>query len=189
MIIDKSYHTQIETRNNMRQLTNTKSRLNIGWKLMVVFGAHWCLLAVLMPLTSYLSLPNQPVTAFGMADEKLTGLSWGQIISVSPDLGLWIVLTKISMSAMMMGLGILIATLSYKVYRQGERWAWRALLASTLIPIFVYYGFICAIHISHRIPIWTFRPGSSGVMADLVNVFVLAWLYFGLWYPRKHLKD
>jgi len=171
----------------MPQITNTKDRLKIGWKLMVAFGAHWCLLAILMPLSSYLSLPNQPAATFGMADEKFTGFSWSQINSVSPNLGLWIVLTKISMSAMMMGLGILILTIAYRPYRQGERWAWRALLASTLIPIFVYYGFICAIHISHRIPIWTFRPGSSGVMADLVNVFVLTWLYFGLWYPRKHL--
>lgn len=169
----------------MTQRTITKDRLNIGWKLMVAFGIHWCLLAVLMPLSSYLSLPNQPVTTFGVADEKFTGLSWSQIISVSPNLGLWIVLTKISMSAMMMGLGILISTLAYRPYRQGERWAWLALLASTLIPMFVYYSLICAIHLSHGIPIWTFRPGSSGVMADLVNVFVLIWLYFGLWYPRK----
>src|ERR1051326_1893070 len=109
----------------MRQSTNTKNRLNIGWKLMVAFGGHWCLLAVLMPLSSYFSLPDQPVATFGPGDEKFTGLSWGQIISVSPNLGRWIVLTRISMSAMMVGLGILIVTIAYRPYRQGERWAWQ----------------------------------------------------------------
>ncbi len=167
---------------------NKKSRLNVSWKLMVAFGAHWCLLAVIMPLSSFLTLPIQPMTTYGPADEKFTGLSWGQITALSPNIGEWLVLTKVSMSAMMMGLGILILSLAYRPYRAGERWAWRALLSATLIPMFVYFGFICAIHISHGLPIWIFRPGSSGVMADLVNVFVLTWLYFGLWYPRKELS-
>jgi hypothetical protein len=173
----------------MPQTTDKKSRLNIGWKLIAAFGVSWILIPVIMPLSSYFSLPNQPMTTFGIADQRFTGVSWSQIMSLSPNLGLWIVLTRISMSAMMLGLGILIFALARRPYRQGERWAWRALLAATLIPIFVYYGFICAIHISHGIPIWMFPPGSSGIMADSVNVIVLVWLYFGLWHPRKELKD
>ena len=165
-----------------------RRRLEIGWKLMVAFGAHWIVLAIVMPMSALFALPHQPGTAFAMADERLAGVSWGQIVSLSPNLGLWIVLTKISMSAMMIGLAILIVTLAYRPYRQGERWAWRALLAATLIPLFVYYGAICAIHVAHGVPIWTFHPGSSGVMADLVNVFLLVWLYFGLWHPRHELK-
>ena len=92
------------------------------------------------------------------------------------------------MCAMMMGLGILILALARRPYRYGERWAWWALLAATLIPL-AYYIFISAIHWSHGIPLWTLAPGSSGVGADLVNIVVLVWLYFGLWLPRKELKD
>ena len=93
------------------------------------------------------------------------------------------------MCGMMMGFGILIFVLARRPYRQGERWAWRALFAATLIPVFVHYLFITAIHFAHGIPIWTLPPGSSGVGADLINVVVLVWLYFGLCLPRKELKD
>jgi hypothetical protein len=166
-----------------------RRRLDLGWKLMVAFGAHWVLLSILMPLASVLALPGQPQTTFAVGDERFTGISWTQIGALGPNLGLWLVLTKVSMSAMMCGLAILIVALAYRPYRRGERWAWRALVAATFIPIFVYYGPICAIHVSHGLPIWKSRPGSSGVMADLVNVFVLVWLYFGLWYPRRDVTS
>ncbi len=169
-------------------LTQNKKWLSIGWKLMAAYGGLFILLSILVPLFSYFSLPNQPMMTFAMGDERFIGLSWSQIMSVSPNLGIWIVLTMISMCGMMMGLGILILTLARRPYRQGERWAWRALLAATLVPM-SHYFFISAIHWSHGIPFWTLAPGSSGVGADLINVIVLVWLYFGLWLPRKELKD
>src|SRR3989338_1873110 len=162
--------------------------LPLGWKLMYAYGVLFIVLSVLVPLYSYFSLPNQPMMTFALGDEKFTGLAWSQIMSLSPDLGLWIVFTMISMCAMMMGLGILILAIARRPYRQGERWAWRALLAATLIP-FVHYAFISGVHWSHGIPLWTLLPGSSGVGADLINIIVLVWLFFGLWLPRKELKD
>ena len=169
-------------------LTQNRKWLPLGWKLMVAYGGFYILLSILVPLFSYLSLPNQPMMTFASGDEKFIGLSWSQIMSVSPNLGPWIVFTMISMCAMMMGLGILILALARRPYRQGERWAWRALLAAALIP-FAHYAFISAIHWSHGMPLWTLPPGSSGVGADLINVVALIWLYFGLWLPRKELVD
>ena len=171
------------------QQTNKKGWLNIGWKLMAAYGVFFILFSILVPLHSYFSLPNQPMMTFGLGDEKFIGLSWSQITAANPNLGLWIVLTMISMCGMMMGLGILILALARRPYRNGERWAWRALLAATLIPVFAHYLFISVIHWSHGIPIWTLAPGSSGVGADSINFIVLVWLYFGLWLPRKELKD
>ena len=170
-------------------LTQNKKWLPICWKIMAAYGVFFILLSILVPLFSYLSLPNQPMMTFASGDEKFIGLSWSQIMSASPNLGLWIVLTMISMCAMMMGLGILILALARRPYRNGERWAWHALLAATLIPIFAHYLFISVIHWSHGLPIWTLAPGSSGVGADSINFIVLVWLYFGLWLPRKELKD
>ena len=172
----------------LSQQANKKGWLAIGWKLMAAYGGFFIILSILVPLVSYFSLPNQPMMTFAGGDEKFTGLSWNQIMLVSPNLGLWIVLTMISMCAMMMGLGILILALAQRPYRQGERWAWRALLGATLIPVFAHYLFITVIHWSHGLPIWTLSPGSSGVGADLINIVVLVWLYFGLWLPRKELK-
>ena len=174
--------------NTTQTMEQPKKWLPLGWKLMVVFGVLYIALSVLVPLHSYFSLPNQPMMTFAIGDERFTGLSWSQIMSASQDLGLWIVFTMISMCAMMMGLGILILAIARRPYRNGEKWAWRALLAATLIP-FVHYAFISAIHWLHGIPIWTLLPGSSGVGADLINIIVLVWLFFGLWLPRKEIKD
>ena len=170
-------------------LTQNKKWLPLGWKLIAAYGALFILLSILVPLHSYFSLPNQPMMTFASGDETFIGLSWGQIMTVSPNLGLWIVLTMISMCGMMMGFGILIFALARGPYREGERWAWRALFAATLVPVFAHYLLITAIHWLHGIPIWTLAPGSSGVGADMINVIVLIWLYFGLWLPRKELKN
>jgi len=170
------------------QQPNARSWLKIGWRLMAAYGLFFIVLSILVPLHSYFSLPNQPMMTFAIGDERFTGLSWNQIRSVSPNLGLWIVFTMISMCGMMMGLGVLILAIARRPYRQGERWAWRALLAATLIP-FAHYAFISAVHWSHGIPLWTLLPGNSGVGADLINIIALAWLFFGLWLPRKELKD
>lgn len=174
--------------NTLPPQTNTKGWLKIGWRLMATYGIFFILLSILVPLHSYFSLPNQPMMTFALGDERFTGLSWSQIMSINPNLGLWIVFTMISMCAMMMGLGILIFAIARRSYRQGERWAWRTLLAATLIP-FAHYAFISAVHWSHGISFWTLLPGSSGVGADLINIIMLVWLYFGLWLPRKELKD
>jgi hypothetical protein len=174
--------------NTTQAMERSRKWLPLGWKLMVAYGIFFIVLSVLVPLHSYFALPNQPMMTFAIGDERFTGLSWSQIMSVSPNLGLWIVFTMISMCGMMMGLGILVLAIARRSYRRGERWAWRGLLAATLIP-FAHYTFISAVHWSHGMPLWTLPPGSSGVGADLINIIVLVWLFFGLWLPRKELKD
>jgi hypothetical protein len=179
----------MEPMNNTTQaMRRSKEWLPLGWKLMVAYGIFFIVLSILIPLHSYFSLPGQPMMTFAVGDERFTGLSWSQIMSISPNLGLWIVFTMISMCGMMMGSGILILAIARRPYRQGERWAWRALLAATLVP-FAHYTFISTVHWSHGIPLWTLLPGKSGVGADLINIIALVWLYFGLWLPRKELQD
>ncbi|MEK6839892.1 MAG: hypothetical protein AABX72_03050, partial [Nanoarchaeota archaeon] len=113
--------------NNTTQIMEQpKKWLPLGWKLMYAYGVFFIVLSILVPIASYLALPIQPMMTFAGVDEKFTGLVWSQIMSLSPNLVLWIVFTMISMCAMMIGLGILILAISRRAYRQGERWAWRA---------------------------------------------------------------
>ena len=164
----------------------TRKWLPISWKVMVGYGILNIFFAILVPLQSYFALPNQPMFVFGAGDERFTGLSWNQIMALSPELGRWIVLTMVSMCAMMMGGGILIVALARNPYRKGERWAWQSLALATLVPI-GYYLLISPVHWPKGLPFWVLPPGSSGVGADLFVAIALIWLYIGLWLPRKEL--
>lgn len=170
-------------------LTPNKKWLPLGWKVMVAYGIMNIFFSILVPFQSYFGFPNQPMFVFGPADGKFTGLTWDKIISFSPDLGLWVILTMVSMCAMMMSVGVLTFQISRHAYREGKRWAWRALVVANALTISYYIFFIGGVHIARGLPFWTAYPGSSGVGADLFSAVAIVWLFFGLWLPRKELID
>ena len=167
----------------------SKRWLPLGWKLMVAFGFFYVALGVLVPFQSYFALPAQPMIVFGPVDEKFTGLSWGNIMSFSPALGSWMVLSMVSMCGMMIIGGVLTVSIARHAYRNGERWAWRALLVANLLSLAYYIFFIGGFHAARGIYFWNNYPGSSGFGADLVVVITLIWLFLGLWLPRRELKS
>ena len=164
-----------------------KKWLPLGWKLMAAYGIFFMTLSIFVPLQSYFSLPGQPMVVYSMLDEQLTGLSWNQIIAVSPDLGLWIVLSMVSMCAMMMGLGVLTFMVARHAYKEGKRWAWKTLIIANVTPLVYYAFFIGGIYMARGTPFWTVVPGNSGLGADLFIVISAAWLFVALWLPRKEL--
>jgi hypothetical protein len=72
-------------------------------------------------------------------DGWFSGASWQQIISLSPSLGLWIILQMDNMCAAMMGGGILATAVSVKGFRHSKRWAWYALLSATAAYYIPFY--------------------------------------------------
>lgn len=164
----------------------TKKWLNFGWKSMATYGIFFIALSIFVPIVSYLTYPKQPMIVFGHADTQFTGLSWDKIMAFSPDLGLWLVFSMVSMCAMMMLGGILTFMIARGPYRRGERWAWKALLIGNLVSN-GYYVLIYLAHVSRGI--YPIVPGASGLGADPVFLIGFVWLYVGLWLPRKELHD
>lgn len=166
-----------------------KQWLPLAWKIMAAYGILFIFFAILVPFSSYFALPNQPMFVFGPADEKFAGLTWDKIMSLGPDFGLWVVLTMVSMCAMMMIAGVLTFQISRRAYREGKRWAWRALVIANVISLAYYIFFIGGLHMARGLPFWTMYPGASGLGADWFIIIAIIWFYFGLWLPRKELKD
>lgn len=171
-------------------MTNTtiqkRKWLPLGWKMMAGYGIFFIALSIFVPLQSYFAYPRQPMIVFGPADERFTGVSWDKIMALSPDLGLWLVFTMISMCAMMLIAGVLTFMIARSAYRQGERWAWKALLIGHLVSN-AYYVLLFIPHVSRGI--YPVVPASSGLGVDPVLLISFIWLYFGLWLPRKELID
>jgi len=163
-----------------------KKWLDFGWKAMAGYGIFFVVLSIFVPIASYLTYPKQPMMVFGPVDTQFTGLTWDRIMAFSPDLGLWLVFSMVSMCAMMMLGGILTFTIARGPYRCGELWAWKALLIGNLVS----NGYYILIYIAHASRwIYPIVPGASGLGADLVLLVPLVWLYVGLWLPRKELHD
>jgi len=163
-----------------------KKWLDFGWKAMAGDGIFFVVLSIFVPIASYLTYPKQPMMVFGPVDTQFTGLTWDRIMAFSPDLGLWLVFSMVSMCAMMMLGGILTFTIARGPYRCGELWAWKALLIGNLVS----NGYYILIYIAHASRgIYPIVPGASGLGADLVLLVPLVWLYVGLWLPRKELHD
>ncbi|MBI2675209.1 MAG: hypothetical protein HYX24_02025 [Candidatus Aenigmarchaeota archaeon] len=155
---------------------------------MAAYGIMNIFFAVAVPFSSYFGLPGQPMFVFAQGDEKFTGLTWDRIASFNPDLGTWIVLTMVSMCAMMMSVGVLTFMISRHSYRQGERWAWKALVAANALTLAYYVFFIGGAHAAKGLQFWTWIPGTSGLGSDLFIAIAIIWLVAGLWLPRKELK-
>jgi len=163
-----------------------KKWLDFGWKAMAGYGIFFVVLSIFVPIASYPTYPKQPMMVFGPVDTQFTGLTWDRIMAFSPDLGLWLVFSMVSMCAMMMLGGILTFTIARGPYRCGELWAWKALLIGNLVS----NGYYILIYIAHASRgIYPIVPGASGLGADLVLLVPLVWLYVGLWLPRKELHD
>ncbi len=161
--------------------------LPIGWKVMAGWGIFNLVFAVIVPLTSLLITPT--IFTFGIEDEKFVGMSWKEIASTTPDMGLWMVLMMVSMCAMHLAYSILNIWVAWAPYRRGERWAWQALVLSSLGSFF-YNLLITGFYVSRGLyGMFT----SSGIFPSGISLgvpFAVIWiavLVIGLWLPRQEL--
>jgi len=171
--------------NEIPQVIESRSWLNIGWKVMAGWGILNIFFSIVTPLTSLFL--SAKVFTYGIEDTKFVGMSWEQIVAMSPNMGLYMVLMMVSMCAIMMSSGLLILGISKYAYRRGERWAWRWLLVSNLIQI-LYYLLILFFYAKQGL-YGLLGPTLSG--ANVGVTFIIIWaivLYIGLWLPRKELQ-
>ena len=136
--------TELFTRKTATQADHPKGsrKLAFSWiALLVVAGALNIFFAIIVPLVDHLSYTAQAPPTYGTAADALfSGASWQQIMSLSPALGLWIVLQMDNMCAGMIGGGILASAVSLKGFRYAKRWAWYAMLTAVAVyftPFFI----------------------------------------------------
>ncbi len=148
-------------------------KLSFGWITLLIFGALNIFFAIIVPLEDHLYYSTQAPPTYQAPDALFTGASWQQVMSLSPALGLWIVLQMDNMCAGMMGGGILASAVSAKGFRYSKRWAWYALLAA-----FAVYSMAFVL-----ISIPFFQAGidmagavSGGLPPDPVSIVGLIWL-------------
>jgi len=173
----------------MDETQKLRKWLPIGWKIMAVYGLVFIFIPIYIFVTSYFDFPNQPHHVFGSLDEKFTGVTWNQMMSLSSDLGLWIILTMVAMCGMMLAVGLFTFLVSYYGYREGQRWAWKTLV--------IVYTFLIAFsplamgsfYVARGLPPVTMATGVSGVISDGFYFVAIIFFYFGLWLPRKELVD
>jgi len=164
-------------------------RLSFIWiYLLISLGVFNILGAIFVPLFDHISYPAQMPPTYMDPDALFTGVSWQQVISLSPTLGLWIVLQMDNMCAAMIGGGILTTAVSLKGFRHSKRWAWYALLSATAalyIPLYLisipFYqsGFYEASAVSAGFP----TSPAAFVVLILIVVTILALLI-----PASHFR-
>ncbi len=106
--------------------------------MLIFLGVLNIAAAILVPLYDHLFFPGEPLT-YMPSDAKFTGLPWQQVISLSPALGLWIVLQMNNMCARMMGGGILASAISVKGFRRSRKWAYNGLLVGFIMYLVPFY--------------------------------------------------
>ena len=116
-------------------------KLSFSWIAILIFvGAVNISFAIFVPLFDHLSYTAHAPPTYGTAADALfSGASWQQIMSLSPALGLWIVLQMDNMCAGMMGGGVLASAVSVKGLRYSKRWAWYALLSAIAVDVPPFY--------------------------------------------------
>ncbi len=115
-------------------------KLSFSWiALLVTLGAFSILAAIFVPLFDHLSYSTQPPLTYLAPDALFSGASWQQIMSLSPALGLWIVLQMDNMCAGMIGGGILASAVAVKGFRYAKGWAWYAMLSATAVYTIPFY--------------------------------------------------
>lgn len=148
--------------------------LNLGWRVMVVWGLGVALLGVLMSLLNHLVSPQ--IMSYTSADAEFTGITWPQLLSLYPKLGLWLTLFFDTTTSQLLFYGVLTAFVAATAYRRGERWAWISLLLAFLITF------------AHLIPSFVFLSSgifvNSGVSIGIVGTAImLVFLVVGLLLP------
>ncbi len=160
--------------------------LPLGWKVMTAWGILNIFFPIMVPLVSL--FVNPTLFVYGSEDAKFVGKSWDEIVAFSPDLGHWVVLTMVSMCAMMMGVGILATSIAKNSYRRGQRWAWRTLVWANVLILLYYCGIL--IPYASRGLYGTSAAFPSGVSLGVpMLVIFTVWPIIGLWLPRKELID
>lgn len=170
-------------------MAQTKQWLPLGWKVIAGWGVFNIFFAIIVPLVSLLVSPK--LFTFGVEDAKFIGMSWEQIISMSQNMGLWMVLMMATMCAMMMGYGILTFDVARRAYRGSEQWAWKTLFVSNVLVLFPYFVPITWLYATKGLyGMFT----SAGAFPSGINIgipFIIIWIaviYIGLWLPRKEVK-
>ena len=105
--------------------------LDLSWRLTLVFGCFNILFAVLVPVLSHLLFPKPFL--FLSEDQQFTGVHWSDILLLDQRLGLWILLLMDTGRGMMLGFGILIVYLAWRVVRTGQNWGLDAVFLSGLL--------------------------------------------------------
>jgi hypothetical protein len=115
-------------------------KLSVGWiALLIIVGGLNILFAIIVPLADHLSYSTQAPITYAAPDALFSAASWQQIMSLSPALGLWIVLQMDNMCAGMMGGGILASAVAVKGFRYGKPWAWYAFLSAIVVDLTPFY--------------------------------------------------
>ena len=171
--------------NETPQVITPKRWLPLGWKVMLNWGILHLFFAIIVPITTLFIDPT--IFTFGVEDAKLVGMSWIQIMAGNSHMGLWMRLMMVSMCSMHIGYSILTIYVAKGPYRNGERWAWRALALSSFL-MFFYNAVIAGYYVREGL------YGTSGAFASGVSfglpfiIFMAVILYVGLWLPRKELR-
>ncbi len=155
--------------------------LDLSWRLILVFGCFNILFAILLPVLSHLLFPKPFL--FLSEDQQFTGVQWSDILLLDQRLGLWILLLMDTGRGMMMGFGILIVYLAWKVVRRGGKWALDAVFLS---------GLLSGVY-SWTPTILYFRQGLySGVSGVSLGIWTIILLYtpwvLGLAFGRLGLR-
>ena len=101
------------------------------WVTLAVIG----ILAVAMGVSFIVLRPNIVLRA---EDQRFTGLDPDQLKALIAQLFVWIGLVFRSWGAFAIGLGILVTAVGSTAYRQGDRWAWWALVAAGLLTFGIF---------------------------------------------------
>jgi hypothetical protein len=105
--------------------------LDLSWRLLLVFGCFNILFAILVPVLSHILFPRSFV--FLSEDQQFSGVQWSDILQLDQRLGLWILLLMDTGRGMMLGFGILVVYLAWKVVRVGEKWGLNTVFLSGLL--------------------------------------------------------
>ncbi len=165
-------------------------KLSFGWiTLLILMGGANIFFAIFVPLTDHLFYTTQAPPTYMMGDALFSGASWQQIMSLSPALGLWIVLQMDNMCAGMMGGGILASAIVVKGFRYARRWTYYALLPATALVFIPSY--LIAIP-SYQAGITASGAISPGLPPDAGFFFFLILLVvtvLGLLVPIAHFRS
>ena len=154
--------------------------LNLGWRVMFLWGAGVALLGLGAVFVNHVVSPQ--ILLYTTADESFTGLPWSDIQQAGPRFTQWLTLFYDTTALMMVFYGVLTAVVSATTYRRGERWAWFSLLLAFLLSS----GYLVAA----AVPFLSLGLlGISGISMGVPGILVIvAFLVVGLVLPGLELR-